>query len=181
MEGEGVFELKDGEESVLYGYGKQKERLYPEGALILDASGKLWGPASGGDGKSCPRSGACGMLFSLDSKSKSPELRTEHSFCNRPHCADGAAPEGPLFLDADGALFGTTADGGNKNKKHDWGTLYEWSKTGFAVLYAFCSQVNCGDGAMPVQGAIRDSSGNLFGTTSGGGANGYGVVFEYTP
>jgi uncharacterized repeat protein (TIGR03803 family) len=34
---------------------------------------------------------------------------------------------------------------------------------------------------MPVQGAIRDSSGNLFGTTSGGGANGYGVVFEYTP
>jgi uncharacterized repeat protein (TIGR03803 family) len=51
------------------------------------------------------------------------------------------------------------------------------------VLYRFCAQGggNCTDGAFPEAGVIRDASGNLYGTTDGGGAVGEGTVFELTP
>ena len=56
-----------------------------------------------------------------------------------------------------------------------------WTET---VLYSFCVQggSNCTDGSFPEADLIRDASGNLFGTTSEGGANsvacGGGTVFE---
>jgi uncharacterized repeat protein (TIGR03803 family) len=37
------------------------------------------------------------------------------------------------------------------------------------------------DGAFPYGGVIFDTTGNLYGTTLDGGANGYGVVFKMTP
>src|SRR5215831_159594 len=45
-------------------------------------------------------------------------------------------------------------------------------------LISFCSQTNCADGAFPEAGLIADADGNLFGTTSDGGVNGFGTVFE---
>jgi uncharacterized repeat protein (TIGR03803 family) len=58
-----------------------------------------------------------------------------------------------------------------------WGTATE------VVLYNFCQQSNCADGAYPNGGLVFDTLGNLYGTTTGGGANpnGGGVVFELTP
>jgi len=49
------------------------------------------------------------------------------------------------------------------------------------VLYSFCSLDNCTDGDGPAGGLIFDNSGNLYGVTQSGGANGYGGVFELTP
>jgi uncharacterized repeat protein (TIGR03803 family) len=46
------------------------------------------------------------------------------------------------------------------------------------VLYSFCSQTNCTDGASPAAGLIMDAAGNLYGTTYEGGQYGHGVVFE---
>ncbi len=46
------------------------------------------------------------------------------------------------------------------------------------MLHAFCSKPSCADGQMPGAGLIMDASGNLFGTTEEGGANGLGTVFE---
>jgi uncharacterized repeat protein (TIGR03803 family) len=52
----------------------------------------------------------------------------------------------------------------------------------YQVLYAFCSSPNCADGSAPRAGVVRDSEGNLYGTTSSGGTNfDYGTVFEVTP
>ncbi len=54
----------------------------------------------------------------------------------------------------------------------------------FTVLHSFCSQSNCTDGGNPYAGLIQDAAGNLYGTTSLGGAyygSGYygaGTVFE---
>ena len=47
-----------------------------------------------------------------------------------------------------------------------------------AVLYSFCSQQNCADGAYPYANVIMDKNGNLYGTTEKGGAYGYGTVFK---
>jgi uncharacterized repeat protein (TIGR03803 family) len=49
------------------------------------------------------------------------------------------------------------------------------------VLYSFCAQTNCFDGSTPYGGVILDSSGNLYGATSAGGAFGFGVMFKLDP
>ena len=46
------------------------------------------------------------------------------------------------------------------------------------VLYAFCSQQNCADGAYPYAGVISDQAHNLYGTTQQGGDNFAGLVYE---
>jgi hypothetical protein len=48
------------------------------------------------------------------------------------------------------------------------------------VLYTFCAQANCADGADPT-GIFPDASGNIFGTTNSGGTFGGGVAFELKP
>jgi uncharacterized repeat protein (TIGR03803 family) len=52
------------------------------------------------------------------------------------------------------------------------------------VLYSFCNQLNenvCEDGAYPQGGVVRDSKGNLYGTTRTGSPNNLGEVFKITP
>jgi uncharacterized repeat protein (TIGR03803 family) len=51
----------------------------------------------------------------------------------------------------------------------------EWKEK---ILHSFGGK---GDGSNPRAGLIFDGYGNLYGTTSGGGANVYGTVFELTP
>jgi uncharacterized repeat protein (TIGR03803 family) len=46
------------------------------------------------------------------------------------------------------------------------------------TLVSFCALANCADGAAPAASLIADADGNLFGTTSSGGANGGGTVFK---
>src|SRR5215472_6737872 len=48
----------------------------------------------------------------------------------------------------------------------------------YGILHSFA---NGGDGAGPNAGLIRDSNGNLYGTTVGGGRYEYGTVFTITP
>jgi uncharacterized repeat protein (TIGR03803 family) len=89
-------------------------------------------------------------------------------------------------MDGAGNLYGTTVYGGAK----DSGTVFELTPSGTGwtekVLYNFCAQSNCADGATPLAGLIMDGAGNLYGTTKGGGANsqsvaGCGTVFELMP
>ena len=44
------------------------------------------------------------------------------------------------------------------------------------VLYDFCSQPNCVDGANPVSSLMPDGTNGFFGTTQLGSANMYGTV-----
>lgn len=90
--------------------------------------------------------------------------------------SDGVYPESSLTFDSAGNLYGTTNLGGPSG----YGTVYElspngsggWNKT---VLYSFTGTA---DGAYPTSNVVFDSAGNLYGKAYGGGANGYGVVFE---
>jgi uncharacterized repeat protein (TIGR03803 family) len=97
---------------------------------------------------------------------------------------DGHDPYSRLTFDAVGNIYGTTTYGGASG----YGTVYELSPNGSGdwteqVIYSFCSVgAKCSDGATPFLSYVTlDSAGNLYGTTTAGGANGYGVVFELSP
>jgi uncharacterized repeat protein (TIGR03803 family) len=83
-------------------------------------------------------------------------------------------------MDSAGNLFGTTYQGGADGR----GIVFELAPGGAeSVLYNFCSVGTlCADGADPVTSLLMDSQGDIFGTTSAGGAHGEGgTVFELTP
>jgi uncharacterized repeat protein (TIGR03803 family) len=88
-----------------------------------------------------------------------------------------------LVLDAAGNLYGTTGLGG----AYDKGTIFKVDTSGNeTVLYSFTGGT---DGSDPDAGMAWDTSGNLYGTTYGGGdlscpsdpIAGCGAVFKFNP
>lgn len=148
----------------------------PEGGLIMDKSGNLYGMTFGGG------SNSEGTVFKI---SKSGSKWTEsvlYSFCSLSHCTDGEFPQyASLTLNSDGAILGVTYGGGAYNN----GTVFQLAQTGSnwteTVLHSF--QGGNGDGAQPKGSLALDSTGNLYGTTYEGGSGlcnklGCGTVFE---
>jgi len=136
--------------------------------LSEDSAGNLYGTTvSGGSFQQ-------GVAYEL---SQFGQFNVLYSFCSKSFCADGASPYA-VTLDAAGNLYGTTANGGT-----GFGVLYQISGQTETVVHTFCSEANCADGEVPVSQLLKDSNGNLFGTTRGGGANPSleGTVFELTP
>src|SRR5438067_1462335 len=95
--------------------------------------------------------------------------------------SDGYSPEAGLIADASGNLYGTTYLGGLTScdsTGNGCGTVFKLAPDGTeTVLYRF-GQGGKKDGAYPFAGLVMDQAGNLFGTTSGGGASYDGTVFE---
>jgi len=163
-----VFKLApDGTETVLYSFCPQPgctDGVLPSAGLIMDKSGNLYGTAEA-DG-----AGGDGTVFELAPDGTETTL---WSFTG----ADGAESEAGLIMDKKGKLYGTTLFGG----ANDFGTVFAVAPDGTeTVLYSFDSAVNGADGFEPYAGVIEDKSGNLYGTTYGGGADGGGTVFKIT-
>jgi uncharacterized repeat protein (TIGR03803 family) len=93
--------------------------------------------------------------------------------------SDGAYPGyGSLVQDKDGSLCGTTQAGGANAHA---GTVFKITREGkLTTLYSFCSQRFCTDGELPLAGLVLGADGKFYGTTYGGGAYGWGTVFEIT-
>jgi uncharacterized repeat protein (TIGR03803 family) len=159
-----VFRLSAaGAEKTLHSFGNGKDGLIPNGGLIEDQKGNLYGVSAGG-GKS-----GTGTIFKIAPSG------IETILYNFP--ATGGSPSGTLARDSQGNLYGTTVQGG----VNGFGTVYELTAAGkFTALYSFCVAVHCTDGSQPLAGVVRDSSGNLYGTTVNGGSNNQGTVFEVT-
>jgi uncharacterized repeat protein (TIGR03803 family) len=85
---------------------------------------------------------------------------------------NGATPAGTVTLDPAGDIFGTTSQGGS----HSDGTVYVIEAGSNTVTTLFSFDGN--DGSSPQAGMTFDAYGNLFGTTSTGGSQGLGTVFE---
>lgn len=140
-------------------------------AGLVQFGGELYGTTiGGGSGAVCT---GCGTIFKI---TPTGTLTTLYSFCSQSDCTDGVDPFAGLVV-ADGNFYGTTLAGGTYGQ----GTIFEITPAGtLTVLYAFCSQANCTDGEASYAGLIQGTSGNLYGTTNGGGTYGYGTVFEIT-
>jgi uncharacterized repeat protein (TIGR03803 family) len=135
---------------------------FPYAGMVMDGGGNLYGTTYGGGASSD------GSIFELAAGSGT--ITTLASFDG----ADGANPEGGLILDSAGNLYGTTSSGGTNGD----GTIFEMAK-GSGTITTLAS-FDGADGANPQGGLIADSAGNLYGTTSSGGASSDGTVFEMT-
>jgi uncharacterized repeat protein (TIGR03803 family) len=178
-------------ETVIYAFTGGADGGSPQGSLIFDFAGNLYGTTSAG--------GAFdkGTVFELSPPTGSSTDWTEsvlYSF--QGGTADGQLPLssvvwGPsqevLQESLPGALYGVTAEGGIVDGglcRQGCGTVYTlippltaggaWTEK---VIHSFTG----GSGARPIGGPAHDSSGYLYGTTTGGGKFGQGTIFRLTP
>jgi uncharacterized repeat protein (TIGR03803 family) len=164
-------------EKVLYSFKSGMDGDLPLAGVIEDANGNLYGTTQNGAGAGCGGAG-CGTVFKLAPDGTETVL---HAFQGG---ADGAQPQAGLIADQAGNLYGTTTAGGSGTDNA--GTVFEIAPGGGeTILYSFCGQANCADGAGPIAGLILDGEGNLYGTTTRGGSTacegGCGVVFKLAP
>jgi len=172
-----VFKISSaGTQTILYSFCSQPncaDGARPRAGVVMDKVGNLYGTTNRGGNTNCSK--GCGTVFELAPGGTETVL---YSFCSESNCTDGARPRAPLTPSA-GNLYGTTDSGGAANK----GAVFRISSGGTeTVLYSFCTQQNCADGAQPAAGVVMDNAGNLYGTTSRGGdtncPHGCGTVFE---
>ena len=146
-------------ETVLYSFTGGADGEQPQSGLLRDSAGNLYGTTVlGGDAN-------YGTVFKIDTTGTQTVL---HSFGGD---ADGEFPYSGVIQDAAGNLYGTTGGDGISSL----GTVFKVDSSGQeTVLYSFKGGA---DGEQPMGGVIRDSAGNLYGTTYLGGS-GSGTVFK---
>jgi uncharacterized repeat protein (TIGR03803 family) len=157
----------------VYGFTGLTDGRLPQGGLIVDSSGNLYGTTLVGGRGSVTGSGT---VFKLAPNHGSWNFTTLYKLSGH------AGSEDKLIMDAAGNLYGTTYEDG----AYHWGSVFELSPSSggwiYTTLHDFCvGGYPCSDGSAPVSSLVFDANGNLYGTTSSGGAYGHGVVFEITP
>jgi uncharacterized repeat protein (TIGR03803 family) len=164
--------------TLLYEFTGGADGAGPNSAtMVLDAQGNLYGTTHLGGDINCNASlhSGCGTVWQLDT---ARNLTVLHSFTGGP--LDNGATGAGLVLDGNGNLYGGAAD------QQGSGLVYALAKNGpLEVLYYFAS-----GGEWPTGNLLRDTAGNLYGTTLGGGGSndpdcpnnlGCGTVFELGP
>ena len=147
---------------------------YSEAELVQATNGNLYGTTGGGGAN-----GNYGTVFKI---TPSGTLTTLYSFCSQSGCTDGSNPYAGVVQATNGDFYGTTGYGGANCAPTGCGTIFKMTPSGtLTTLYSFCSQSGCTDGEYPFGALVQATNGNLYGTTYGGGANGYGTVFQITP
>lgn len=169
-----------GSKSTLYIFQGGSDGKNPNGGLIEDSEGSLYGTTVvGGGSSSCPQ--GCGTVFKLTPMGSLYSERVLYAFQGG---SDGVSPNAKLLADSQGALYGTTALGGASGCR--CGTVFKLAPSGSSymkiILYSFRGG---SDGKFPWGKLIAEAGGVLYGTTSGGGARqcsgGCGTAFKLTP
>ena len=155
-----------GKFSVLYEFRGKADGSNPQGPLVRDAHGNLFGVATAADSGGTIK----GTVFKLAPGEKFTVL---HTFTGGP---DGSGPQAGLLMDNAGNLFGSAIQGGDSGN----GTVFEITKSGkFTRLYSFTGGA---DGRSPNGGLVQDPNGNLYGTTQICPREFFlGIVFKLSP
>jgi uncharacterized repeat protein (TIGR03803 family) len=161
--------------STLWAFGATGDGQRPDCDLVMDSTGNIYGTTQHGGAYN-----SMGIAFELTYLNGVWSETILHSFGNG---SDGAGPNAGLLLDKSGAFYGTTESGGTGCTNFlppGCGSVFElkksngvWTET---VLHRFTDGGS--DGESPGSVLIEDSSGNLYGTTVGGGPDFDGTVFE---
>jgi uncharacterized repeat protein (TIGR03803 family) len=147
-------------EVVLYSFKGPSHGASPQAGVVRDRAGNLYGTTENGG------AGGNGVVFRVDPAGRETVL---YSFTGG---TDGGHPWSGVIGDSAGNLYGTTVNGGPAKL----GVVFKLDPTGHeTVLYSFTGGT---DAENPAVGVIRDSAGNLYGTTSGGGTAGLGAVYK---
>lgn len=163
-----VFELDSaGKMTILHSFTGGRDGSGPEGGhLVRDKSGNLYGVTFGGGSKACPN--GCGVLYRLGTNHT---LSVLHRFAGG--ISDGCTPYGTVAIDETSNLYGTTWSCGAPGN----GIVWRVSKSGKeTILHSFAGGIS--DGCDPYAGVVRDSYGNLYGTTMWCGDHNFGTVFS---
>jgi uncharacterized repeat protein (TIGR03803 family) len=159
-------------ERVIHNFGRGDDGNSPQGlSLIFDSAGNLYGTTNTGG------TNDAGTVFEMTPNGSGGWLeKTLHFFGNG---FDGNGPTCSLIFDTNGNLYGTTLLGGTNSV----GVVFKMTPNGSggwteSVMHNFGTG---NDGAYPSAGVILDGMGNLYGTTSAGGIQTDGTVFEVTP
>jgi uncharacterized repeat protein (TIGR03803 family) len=147
------------------------------GPLLKDAAGNLYGMTSGGGAHNL------GTVYRL-SPTSTGDFKETILYSFKGGSVDGALPQGPLFRDSAGNLYGSTETGGINATMCNapspgCGVVFKltptasgtWTET---VLHRFTGR----DGGNSFSGLVRDSKGNFYGATSAGGSKGLGTVYK---
>jgi uncharacterized repeat protein (TIGR03803 family) len=181
-----VFELSHGSwnETTLYRFNSKEPGQHPNGGVVIDSAGNLYGATEYGGSGSCVE--LCGTVFELTPDQHAWTEKVLYEFAGK---QDGSHPAGNLLFDSQGDLYMTTSSGGHQGCYQGCGSVFQltpqsggnWSGS---VIYDFPFY---DDGGFSHAGLISDSSGNLYGTTEYGGdlrcnyPVGCGTVFELIP
>jgi len=165
--------------SILHSFTNGGDGGSPTAPVTIDSAGNLYGTASTGG------TGGNGTVFELKRSDNGWTLNTLHAFDYSN--GDGKVPLSGVVFGPDGALYGTTSAGGT-GCYGGCGTVYNlrppqtfchtgvclWTET---IIHNFAGYPH--DGLQPEYATpIFDPSGNLYGTTCGGGPVDDGTAFE---
>lgn len=154
--------------TVLYDFAGGSDGQSPQGPVVFDSAGNLYGTTTfGGSGD--------GTAYKLTLNGSSWTKTTIHTF----QPANGRLPQGPLTIDGQGNLYGTTYQGGASGLgavfRLSPGAGGTWTQS---VLFSFPGG---NGGQLPTEGVTLDASGNIYGTAGGGGVSGQGIAYKLSP
>ena len=163
--------------TTLYSFCSQNncaDGYYPRAGLMQARDGNLYGTAVFGGSGNCDN--GCGTVFKI---TPSGALTVLYSFAGYP--SDAGNPEAVLVQASDGSFYGTTYRGGADNNcdglgyTEGCGAVFKMTPGGtLTTLHSF----NSTDGWGLDAGLIQARDGSFYGTTSAGGANGFGTIFR---
>ena len=157
-------------ENILYSFAGGTDGTTPNGNLVFDAAGNLYGTTVGGGGTAL-----LGTVFELSPAAGGGWTETVILTGSTLH---GGEFDAGLVFDNDGNLYATAPLGGSS----DAGSVYRLTHTStgwhHGVIYNFLGTT---DGASPRAGITFRPPGTLFGVAEGGGTFNFGTAFELTP
>ena len=155
-------------EKPLYSFKNEGDGRIPIGGLIIDQSGNLYGTTAAVPGAT---------VFELTPSNGTWTFNVLYSFSANPNQGPDDGPNDGLLMDAAGNLYGTAYGEGAYSR----GSVFKLTPSAGGWTFTDLHDFSGSDGAYPIGGVVQDTDGNIYGTTSGGGAYGNGVVFEITP
>jgi uncharacterized repeat protein (TIGR03803 family) len=167
-------------EKIIYSHGYIDSNFHqlsaqPEGGLISDSAGNLYGTTVNGGDRAVGGGVAYALTPPASTGSWSLQQLYQFDLYN-----EGASSMGRLLLAKDGTLYGTTyistpGNGGIFSLNPPSVDHPAWAET---TLHHFLAKT---DGTNPRAGLITDSASNLYGMTAFGGSKGYGAVYMLEP